>query len=321
LITHGHSDHARSGHAHVMATSETLGIMGVRYGADFAGTTQMAHLREPMRIGDVTVTFVPAGHVLGSAQIVIEQGACRLVVSGDYKRAPDPTCLAFEPVPCDVFITEATFGLPVFRHPDARAEVETLLESVALFPERTHLVGAYALGKAQRVMALLRQAGHEQPIYIHGAMERLTEFYREHGVHLGPVIKVSGAERPKLGGAVVICPPSAIQDLWARKFPDPVTAFASGWMRVRARARQKGVELPLVISDHADWDELCATILETGAGEVWVTHGQEDALVHWCVSHGIRAKPLHLLGYGDEDGDQPPEAEPLPDETEAAALS
>jgi putative mRNA 3-end processing factor len=321
LITHGHSDHARSGHAQVMATSETLGIMGVRYGADFAGTTQVAHLHEPMRIGDVTVTFVPAGHVLGSAQIVIEQGACRLVVSGDYKRAPDPTCLAFEPVPCDVFITEATFGLPVFRHPDARAEVETLLESVALFPERTHLVGAYALGKAQRVMALLRQAGHEQPIYIHGATERLTEFYREHGVELGQVIKVSGAERPKLGGAIVICPPSAIQDLWARKFPDPVTAFASGWMRVRARARQKGVELPLVISDHADWDELCATIRETGAGEVWVTHGQEDALVHWCLSQGIRAKPLHLLGYGDEDGDQPPEAEPLPDGTDAAALS
>jgi putative mRNA 3-end processing factor len=303
LITHGHSDHARSGHAHVMATSETLGIMGVRYGADFAGRTQVAHLHGPMRIGDVTVTFVPAGHVLGSAQIVIEQGACRLVVSGDYKRASDPTCLGFEPVPCDVFITEATFGLPVFRHPDARAEVETLLESVTLFPERTHLVGAYALGKAQRVMALLRQAGHEQPIYVHGAMEQLTEFYREHGVELGPVIKVSGAERPKLGGAVVICPPSAIQDLWARKFPDPVTAFASGWMRVRARARQKGVERPRVISDHADWDELCATILETGAGEVWVTHGQEDALVHWCKTQGIRARPLHLLGYGDEEAE------------------
>jgi putative mRNA 3-end processing factor len=303
LITHGHSDHARSGHDHVMATAETLGIMAVRYGEDFAGATQTAGLRDPIRIGDVTVTFVPAGHVLGSAQIVVEQGACRLVVSGDYKRAPDPTCLPFEPVACDVFITEATFGLPVFRHPDTRDEVAKLIESVTLFPERAHIVGAYALGKAQRVMALLRGAGYDRPIYLHGAMERLTEFYRGAGVDLGETIKVDAKERPKLAGAIVLCPPSAIQDLWARKFPDPVTAFASGWMRVRARARQKGVELPLVISDHSDWDELCATIHETGAEEVWVTHGQEDALVHWCLDQGIRAKPLHMLGYGDEEGD------------------
>jgi putative mRNA 3-end processing factor len=241
--------------------------------------------------------------VLGSAQIAIEQGKCRLVVSGDYKRARDPTCLPFEPIACDIFITEATFGLPVFRHPDTAEEVAKLIESAALFPERAHIVGAYALGKAQRVMALLREAGYDRPIYLHGAMERLTAFYQEHGVALGETPRVVAAERSKRAGAIVICPPSAIQDLWARKFPDPVTAFASGWMRVRARARQKGVELPLVISDHSDWDDLCATILDTGAGEVWVTHGQEDALVHWCIGQGIRAKPLHLLGYGDEEGD------------------
>ncbi len=303
LITHGHSDHARWGHAHVMATRETLGIMAVRYGADFAQTTQEAVIGEVVRVGDVTVTFVPAGHVLGSAQILVEHGACRLVVSGDYKRGRDPTCLPFEPVPCDVFITEATFGLPVFRHPDTLGEVEKLLESVRLFPERAHIVGAYALGKAQRVMALLRQAGHDEPIYLHGAMEKLTEFYRADGIDLGLTPKVAAADRAQLKGAIVICPPSAIQDLWARKFPDPVTAFASGWMRVRARARQKGVELPLIISDHCDWDDLCRSIRETGAEEVWVTHGQEDALVHWCLSNGIRAKPLHMLGYGDEEGD------------------
>ena len=317
LITHGHSDHARSGHDHVMATAETLGIMAVRYGADFAGSTQVAELGEVVRIGDVTVTFVPAGHVLGSAQIVIEQGKCRLVVSGDYKRARDPTCLPFRPIPCDVFITEATFGLPVFRHPDTRAETDKLIESARLFPERAHIVGAYALGKAQRVMALLREAGYDRPIYLHGAMERLTDFYKAHGVDLGETPRVIAAERGKLAGAIVICPPSAIQDLWARKFPDPVTAFASGWMRVRARARQKGVELPLVISDHSDWDDLCRTITETGAEEVWVTHGQEDALVHWCLSRGIRAKPLHMLGYGDEEGDGQTD-EPAPT-TEAAA--
>ncbi len=305
LVTHGHSDHARPGHGAVMATRETLRIMAARCQDGFARTTQVASLREPMRIGEVTVTFLPAGHVLGSAQIALEAGGCRVVVSGDYKRDPDPTCLPFELVPCDVFITEATFGLPVFRHPDARGEVRKLLDSVALFPERAHLVGAYALGKAQRVMALLREEGYDRPIYLHGALERLTQLYREEGVPLGETRKVAAADRKSLGGAIVLCPPSALQDLWSRRFPDPVTAFASGWMRVRARARQKGVELPLVVSDHADWDDLCRTIRETGAGEVWVTHGQEDALVHWCRTQGLRARPLHMLGYGDEGENDP----------------
>jgi putative mRNA 3-end processing factor len=300
LVTHGHSDHARSGHGAVMATRETLRIMGVRYGEDFAGTSQEARLGEPMQIGDVSVRFTPAGHVLGSAQVVIEAGGTRLVVSGDYKRVEDPTCAAYELVPCDVFITEATFGLPVFHHADARSEIRKLLDSAALFPERAHVVGAYALGKAQRVMALLREEGYDRPIYLHGALERLTAFYKSEGIVLGDTPKVAATERGKLAGAVVLCPPSAIQDLWSRRFPDPVTCFASGWMRVRARARQKGVELPLVISDHSDWDDLCRTVAETGAGEVWVTHGQEDALVHWCLTNGIRARPLHMLGYGDE---------------------
>jgi putative mRNA 3-end processing factor len=312
LITHGHSDHARSGHSAVLATRETLGIMGVRYGEDFAGSVQEAALGETLRLGDVAVRFTPAGHVLGSAQVTVEAGGTRIVVSGDYKRAEDPTCLPYEVVPCDVFITEATFGLPVFRHPDTRAEVRKLLDSVALFPERAHIVGAYALGKAQRMMALLREEGFDGPIHLHGALERLTAYYKSEGIPLGETPKVVAAERPKLGGAIVLCPPSAIQDLWARRFPDPVTAFASGWMRVRARARQKGVELPLVVSDHSDWDDLCRSILETGAGEVWVTHGQEDALVHWCTLQGITARPLHMLGYGDEGEDSAspsPEAE------------
>jgi putative mRNA 3-end processing factor len=308
LVTHGHSDHARAGHGAVLATRETLAIMAARYGEGFAGATQAAALGETMRIGEVGVRFVPAGHVLGSAQIVIEAGGCRIVVSGDYKREPDPTCLPFELVPCDVFITEATFGLPVFRHPPARDEVQKLLDSVALFPERAHILGAYALGKAQRVIALIRAAGYADPIYIHGALERLIELYRSEGVELGEIRKVAGTKRGELGGAIVLCPPSAMQDLWSRRFPDPVTAFASGWMRVRARARQRGVELPLVISDHADWDDLCATIRDTGAGEVWVTHGQEDALVHWCMTQGLGAKPLHMLGYGDEEGDTSPVA-------------
>src|ERR687890_1408282 len=206
LITHGHSDHARSGHRSVMATRQTLLIMGVRYGEDFAGSTQEARLGESLRIGDVTVRFTPAGHVLGSAQVSIEAGGTRVVVSGDYKRAEDPTCLPFEPVRCDVFITEATFGLPVFRHPDVRAEVRKLLDSVALFPERTHVVGAYALGKAQRLMALIRAEGYHEPIYIHGALERLTELYRSEGIDLGDIRKVPLGKRETLPGSIVLCP-------------------------------------------------------------------------------------------------------------------
>ena len=301
LITHGHADHARAGHGAVMASRETLEIMAIRYGADFTQSRQAAAMGEALRVGGVTVTFFPAGHVLGSAQIRVEAGGTRIVASGDYKRAPDPTCAPFEPVACDVFITEATFGLPVFRHPVAADEIAKLLESARLFPERAHLVGAYSLGKAQRVMALLRAAGHVRPIYIHGAIEKLTDYYKSQGVALGEVVKVAATDRAKLGGEIVICPPSAMQDIWSRKFPDPVHCLASGWMRIRARARQRGVQLPLIVSDHADWPELCDTIAQTGCGEVWVTHGEEDALVHWAQARGLKARPLRLVGYGDEE--------------------
>ena len=310
LITHGHSDHARSGHAHVLATAETLAIMAVRYGENFTESHQAATMREPIAINGVTFRFHPAGHVLGSAQIEIEHKGFRVVVSGDYKRASDPTCAAFEPVRCDLFITEATFGLPVFRHPPLADEVAKLLASLALFPERSHLVGAYSLGKAQRVIALIRQAGYDAPIYLHGALINLTRLYEAHGIPLGALKPVAGVAKPDLQGAIILCPPSALQDVWSRRFDDPVTAFASGWMRIRARARQRGVELPLVISDHADWDELQATIRETEASEIWVTHGQEDALVHWCRTQGLNADALRLIGY-DDDGEAPvAESEP-----------
>src|SRR5262249_14937812 len=197
-----------------------------------------------------------AGHVLGSAQIRVECNGLRVVASGDYKDVPDPTCVPFELIPCDVFITEATFGLPVFRHHDAQGELAKLLRSVALFPERAHLVGAYSLGKAQRVIAMLRQAGYAAPVYLHGAMERITRYYESRGIALGELRAVRGTAKAGLAGTITVCPPSALNDLWTRRFPDPVPAFASGWMRVRARARQRGVELPLVISDHADWDGL-----------------------------------------------------------------
>ena len=302
LITHGHADHARAGHRAVMATRETLDIMALRYGADFAETTQEARLGETVSMGDVSATFHPAGHVLGSAQICVEQDGVRIVASGDYKRLADPTCRPFEPVACDVFITEATFGLPVFRHPETATEIARLLHSVRQFPERAHLVGAYSLGKAQRAIRALRDNGYDAPIYIHGALAKLCDYYQQQGIDLGRLEQatVDRTEKLRFAGAIVVCPPSAFADRWARRFPDPVACFASGWMRIRQRAKQRGVELPLIISDHSDWDELTDTISETGAREVWVTHGREEALVRWCGLNGIAARPLHLVGYEDE---------------------
>ncbi len=285
-----------------MATPETLRIMALRYGPDFAGSVQAVEYGEIVTLeGGVQVSFHPAGHVLGSAQILFEWKGFRAVVSGDYKRERDPTCAPFSPVRCHLFVTEATFGLPVFRHPPATGEIAKLLDSARLFPERAHLVGAYSLGKAQRLMALLREGGWDRPIFMHGAMQKITDFYIAEGVPLGEVRHVAPEERKNLGGEIIICPPSVLQEIWSRKFPDPVNAVASGWMRVRARARQQGAELPLVISDHADWDDLGATIHETGAEEVWVTHGAEEALVYWCELQGLRARPLHIVGYGDEE--------------------
>ncbi|ANG97740.1 DNA ligase-associated DEXH box helicase [Brucella pseudogrignonensis] len=303
LITHGHSDHARAGHAHVLATQQTLDIMAIRYGADFAGSTQTADLSAVLNVNGVTVSFHPAGHVLGSAQIAVEKDGSRIVASGDYKRAADPTCTPFEPVACDVFITEATFALPVFRHPEAGHEIATLLKSLSQFPERAHLVGAYSLGKAQRVIKLIRDAGYDEPIYIHGGLQKLCDYYQTQGIDLGPLEPATlerGEASPDFAGKIVVGPPSAFSDRWARRFPDPLPAFASGWMRIRQRAKQRGVELPLIISDHCDWDELTATINEIKPAEVWVTHGREEALVRWCELQNIPARPLHLVGYEDE---------------------
>ncbi len=302
LVTHGHADHARPGHERVLATRETLAIMEARYGAGFAGSTQAVAYGERLRLGDVIVSFHPAGHVLGSAQIAVEHKGLRIVASGDYKRQADPTCAPFEPVACDVFISEATFALPVFRHPPAAGEIAKLLDSVRQFPERAHLVGAYSLGKAQRVIRMLRDAGYDRTIYLHGAMERLCRLYEELGVALGPLAPatVEGGRKGDFAGAIVVCPPSEIAERWARRFPDPVACVASGWMQIRQRAKQSGVELPLVLSDHADWDELTATIAELDPGEVWVTHGREEALVRWCALRGTPARPLHMVGYEEE---------------------
>lgn len=300
LVTHGHADHARGGHSNVWATPETLAIMKLRYGE--AGSNIGMAYGDAVEIGGgITASWHPAGHVLGSAQILLDRAGERVVVTGDYKRRADPTCALFEPVPCDVLITEATFGLPIFTHPAIAGEIAKVTEALAANPERCVLVGAYALGKAQRVIAELRLAGHHDTIYLHGALAKMCELYAEHGVELGSLAPAAGMPKDALKGSIILAPPSALNDRWSRRLPDPITAIASGWMRVRQRAVQRNVELPLIISDHCDWNELTDTIRELSPAETWITHGREEALLHWCELHQLKARALELVGREEDD--------------------
>ncbi|WP_284391602.1 ligase-associated DNA damage response exonuclease [Algimonas ampicilliniresistens] len=300
IITHGHADHARSGHGEVFATPETIDIMRTRY--YLGDETRENGLKYGQRFdlgNGVTLWFASAGHILGSAQAVIEFEGTRVVAAGDYKRHPDPTCAPFEVIPCDVFITEATFALPVFQHPPLETEVEKLLRSLRTLPNRTHIVGVYALGKCQRVMKTLRLAGYEAPFYIHGALKRLTELYESYGQDFGAwelVSDIPRADKHLFQGKIVLCPPAQINDRWSRRFADPLPTVASGWMQIRARARQKRAEMALVVSDHADWGDLIRTCEETKAGDIWITHGRVEALEYALKQRGMQAKALNLIG-------------------------
>ncbi len=298
LVTHGHADHARSGHGHVTATPETLAIMRLRYGET---QSRAVAYGEVFYEAGVQISFHPAGHVLGSSQIRFVYRGETVVITGDFKRRFDPTCAAFEAVPCDIFITEATFALPVFRHPPIAGEIAKLIQAAAQSPDRSVLVGAYALGKAQRMIAELRRAGYDAPLYLHGALEKMCRLYEAFGVELGDLRLVSEVTKDELAGQIILSPPSALSDRWSRRLPDPITAMASGWMRSRQRARQRNVELPLIISDHADWDELTATLTEIKPAQTWVTHGSEDALIRWCELHQMKARALKLVGRAEED--------------------
>jgi putative mRNA 3-end processing factor len=300
IITHGHADHARSGHGEVFATPETISIMHTRYYMkDETRETGLAYGRRLDLGNGVTLWFASAGHILGSAQAVLEYQGVRVVAAGDYKRHPDPTCAPFEVVPCDVFITEATFALPVFQHPPLEAEVQKVLRSLKALPDRTHLIGVYALGKCQRVMKTLRLAGYNEPFYMHGALKKLTELYESFGQDFGEWIMVSDiprADRHVFQGKIVLCPPAQINDRWSRRFADPLPTVASGWMQIRARARQRRAEMALVVSDHADWNDLIRTCEETGAADIWITHGRVEALQYALEQRGMRAKALDLIG-------------------------
>ena len=294
VITHGHSDHARAGHEKVLATAETLAVMAARLGRRFAVAGQPLAYGETVRVGEVAVSLYPAGHVIGSAQVRLEWRGLKIVVTGDYKRKPDPTTVPFEVVPCDVFVTEATFGLPVYRHPPAEREIAKLILSLETFPERPHLLGAYSLGKAQRLIGEVRAAGFDGPVHVHRAVEPICRLYERFGVDLGPLEPAENLDAEAARGAVVVCPPMAMKDAWAAGFDDPVSVAASGWMQLVTHRLSSGAHLPLVLSDHADWPDLCATIAETGAEEIWIVHtstGSLRALGHWCSQRGLVAHP------------------------------
>jgi putative mRNA 3-end processing factor len=292
IITHAHGDHARRGAATYLATDASARVLRTRLGDD--AQIETVPYGAPVSIHGVRVSLHPAGHILGSAQIRVEYQGEIWVVSGDYKTEPDETCAPFELVPCHTFVTESTFGLPIFRWTPERNVLDDI---VGWWREnrdagRASVLFAYALGKAQRILAGVRDAGIGA-IVTHGAVERLTEDYRLSGVAMPPT--TSAGDHPRTRnweGALVIAPPSAAGSPWLRRFGAASLAFASGWMRIRGARRRRALDRGFVLSDHADWPALIATIEATGASQVLVTHGYREAVVRWLTEHGIAAAPI-----------------------------
>jgi len=303
LITHAHGDHARWGSAKYLSASPAMSLLRKRLGPE--ANIAVLPYGERLQVGDTTLSFHPAGHILGSAQIRIEHRGEVWVVSGDYKRDPDPTCLPFEPVHCDTFITEATFALPIYRWDDLRLIAEDILRWWDGNREagRASVLYCYALGKAQRILAELAQLT-DREVLVHGATHVLVEAYREAGVHMLPTRHVSEVEKgASYAGALVLAPPSAAGSPWMRRFGDHETGFASGWMRVRGNRRRRGYDRGFVLSDHADWPSLLRTVKDTRASRVLATHGYSEVLARYLRENlGVDAAPLetHFQGETEE---------------------
>ena len=311
VITHAHGDHARWGSRHYLASAEGRRVLRTRLGAD--ASIQTVDYGEPLDLNGVRVSLHPAGHILGSAQIRVEYGGEVWVVSGDYKTDPDPTCTPFEVVRCHTFITESTFGLPIYRWRPQRevfAEMRDWWRANAE-AERASILFAYALGKAQRVLAGLLDA-NIGAIYTHGAVERLTRDYRESGVVLPPTQHASEMPRGHdFGGSLIIAPPSAAGSTWLRRFGAVSPAFASGWMQIRGARRRRAVDRGFVLSDHVDWPALLATVEATGAERVWVTHGFREPVVRWLLERGIDALSIASHWEGEEEVESPAAGEEI----------
>ena len=298
VITHGHGDHARGGMGQYHSTRAGLPILQWRLGE------QAYHLHEygeAFQLGDARISLHPAGHVLGSAQVRIEVDGRVWVASGDYKRQPDPTCAPFEVVPCDVFITEATFGLPVYRWPDTTDVARDIVawrDQCAARGEAAVLL-CYALGKAQRLLAELGRVT-DQPAWLHGAVATGVEVYRQAGIDMLATHPVGEADKgSEFAGRLVLAPPSAAGSPWMKRFRKSQVGFASGWMRIRGNRRRRNYDRGFQVSDHADWPDLMRTIRETGARRVIATHGNTDAIIRALNEDGIAAEAFRT-DYGDE---------------------
>jgi putative mRNA 3-end processing factor len=302
LITHAHGDHARWGSSSYLSSAEGERVLRTRLpGANISTVTW----GEINTINGVRVSFHPAGHILGSAQIRVEHRGVTWVISGDYKTQPDPTCTAFEPVKCDVFITESTFGLPIYRWANQSATFAEISQwwKSNLEHGRSSIVFAYALGKAQRLLAGLAQSAHGE-FYTHGAVERLTRDYRETGVDLPPTTHAASMPRGHdWAGAMIIAPPSAAGSTWLRRFGSSSTAFASGWMRIRGARRRRSVDRGFVVSDHVDWPSLLEAIDATGAKRVLVTHGYRDPVVRFLRDGGFDADSIASKWEGEGESE------------------
>lgn len=309
LITHAHSDHARPGSGAYLCVPECAPLLRRRLPGAPVETQPWG---EPTTIGDVRVSFHPAGHILGSAQIRLEHKGEVWVVSGDYKRAADPTCAPFEPVPCHTFITEATFGLPIYTWDAASEVIGEILDwwRDNRAQDRASVLFCYALGKAQRILAELHDRTEGAPVRLHGAMASMTDAYREAGLALAGTERITEGMRGRaLAGSLVLAPLSARGTPWMRRLPNPSTAFASGLMRIRGVRRQRGFDRGFVLSDHADWGALQRTVTETGASRVLVTHGWSDALARFLAGRGLETGTLRTAFEG-ELGEFTPEPEP-----------
>jgi putative mRNA 3-end processing factor len=306
VITHAHGDHARQGHTHYLASDASVNILKSRLG-DI--TIQGLPYGERIVHNGVTVSLHPAGHVLGSAQVRMEHEGEIWVASGDYKIEPDATCAPFEAVRCDTFITESTFGLPIYRWEPEQQVFDEINRWWRGNVEagRTSVLYAYAFGKAQRLLSGLDPT--IGPIVCHGAVEPLNRVYREGGVALPATQLVGETSKEDMKRAIVLAPPSAAGSTWTRRFGDYSDAFASGWMLLRGARRRRGVDRGFVMSDHADWPGLLGAIHATGAQQVIVTHGSIPVLVRWLCQIGLDAKAFDTE-YGEDDDESVGEAAP-----------
>jgi putative mRNA 3-end processing factor len=301
VVTHAHGDHARSGSGRYQVASAGIGLMRERLGAE--AVIDAHAYGEPFEMNDVTVSLHPAGHVLGSSQVRMEHAGRVVVVSGDYKRDPDPTCVPFEPVPCDVFVTESTFGLPVYRWPSMDQVIDELLAWWDDCARRKvpAVLFCYALGKAQRILAELALRT-DRTVHLHGAMLRLVESYREAGVRMVPTEPVSESAKGRdFAGELVMAPPSAAGSPWMKRFAKASTGFASGWMQIRGNRRRRGYDRGFVVSDHADWPSLLRSIEDSQASRIYVTHGDGETLIRYLREQGRDALALRILRTSDSE--------------------